>query len=229
MEQKTKEIIKGAIVEEVKKEEQTIEKFLRGKVFLRGVTIFGIVLVIAGGIYFYIINQRVYIENSSVYAPTISLAPEHPGILEEMYVHPGELVNVSDSIARISGDIIKAKTKGIIIDANPILGTYFNPGQTVATMYNPDDLRVYGRVQEDKGLKDISVGEGAIFTADAYGSKIYQGQVDEIASASRQQDIVFNISSAREEMEFVVKVKFDPETYSELKPGMSARLWVYKK
>ena len=236
MEQKTKEFIKEAVIEEVIKDpskaeagEKSIEKFLKSKLFLRGIIGFGVFMVVAGGIYFYIINQRISIENSSIFAPKISLSSEHPGILEEIYVHPGQKIGANESIARISGEIIKSKTRGIIIDADPILGNYFNPGQTIVTMFNPDDLRVYGRVQEDKGLKDITVGDEAVFTADAFGSKIYQGEVTEIAEASRSQDVVFNISDKREEMEFVVKVKFDPDTYSELKPGMSARLWVYKK
>jgi multidrug resistance efflux pump len=83
-------------------------------------------------------------------------------------------------------------------------------------------------VQEDKGLSQIKVGQSAIFTVDAFGSKEYSGIVDEISPTSNQGDIVFNISGTRQEQDFDVKVRFDTTQYPELKNGMSAKLWIYK-
>jgi hypothetical protein len=87
---------------------------------------------------------------------------------------------------------------------------------------------VVGQVQEDKGLSQIKVGQSAIFTVDAFGSKQYSGIVDEISPTYNQGDIVFNISGARQEMNFDVKIRFDETQYPELKNGMSAKLWIYK-
>jgi multidrug resistance efflux pump len=78
-------------------------------------------------------------------------------------------------------------------------------------------------------LKNIQIGQSAIFKVDAFGGKKYYGVVDEISDTSRQSGIVFNISDKREVREFDVKVRFDVDNYSELKNGMSAKIWIYKK
>ena len=89
-------------------------------------------------------------------------------------------------------------------------------------------VRIYRVVLGYKGLKDIKVGQTVVFTVDAFGSKEYPGIVNEISPTSNQGDIVFNISGARQEMDFNVKVRFDEAQYPELKNGMSAKLWIYK-
>ena len=95
-------------------------------------------------------------------------------------------------------------------------------------MIDPEQLRVTGQVEEDKGLKDIKVGQTAIFTVDAFGSKKYSGIVDQINPTADSGDIVFNISNTRQENNFDVKIRFDSNQYPELKNGMSAKLWIYK-
>jgi hypothetical protein len=95
-------------------------------------------------------------------------------------------------------------------------------------MIDPDQLRVIGHIDEDKGLADIRVGQRVTFTADAFGSKEYDGVVESIAPSARQQDIVFSISDKRQVSQFDITVKFDVEKYPELKNGMSAKMKVYK-
>jgi multidrug resistance efflux pump len=102
-------------------------------------------------------------------------------------------------------------------------------GSYVVQMIDPSDLRVVGHLDENKGLSKIAVGDAAMFTVDAFGSKSYQGIVDEISETSRASDVVFNVSDERPTNEFDVKVRFDPEKYPELKNGMSAKIWVYVK
>ena len=62
-------------------------------------------------------------------------------------------------------------------------------------------------MRKTKDLSDIKVGQNAIFTVDAFGSKKYSGIVDEINPTSDAGDIVFNISNTRQEMNFDVKVQ----------------------
>ncbi len=156
------------------------------------------------------------------------MSPTVGGTLQEVFVNVGDLVQTSAPIARVGNELIKANSDGQILSINTNIGDNFGPGQTVATMINPDDLRVVGQVEEDKGLKDIKIGQQAIFTVDAFGSKQYSGIVDQINPTSNAGDIVFNISDTRQEMNFDVKVRFDINQYPELKNGMSAKLWIYK-
>ena len=191
-----------------------------------------VAVIIVGGlggvITWKILSARVYIENSSISAPVINLSPIVGGPLEEVYVNVGDIVRMSDPIARVGDELIKAQSNGQILSVSTDIGASFGPGQVVATMINPDDLRVVGQVEEDKGLADIKIGQTAIFTVDAFGSKEYSGIVDQINPTSDAGDIVFNISGTRQEMNFDVKVRFDVNQYPELKNGMSAKLWIYK-
>ena len=183
---------------------------------------------IGGLIYWNIVSGRVYIEKSSVSASVINLAPTVGGSLQEVFVNVGDSVKMFSPVARVGNELIKAKSDGQVLSINTNIGASFGPGQAVATMINPDDLRIIGQVQEDKGLKNIKLGQTAVFTVDAFGSKKYSGIVDQISPTSNSGDIVFNISNARQENDFDVKVKFNVSQYPELKNGMSAKLWIYK-
>jgi multidrug resistance efflux pump len=208
--------------------EKKIVKSTRNKII--AVIVVAVVLLggIGGLIYWNIISSRVYVENSVISAPVTNLSPTVGGTLQEVFVNVGDTVQTSAPIARVGDELIKANSAGQILSINTNIGDNFGPGQTIATMINPDDLRVVGQVQEDKGLKDIKIGQEAVFTVDTFGSKQYSGIVDQISPTSNTGDIVFNISNARQENDFNVKVRFDISQYPELKNGMSAKLWIYK-
>ena len=214
--------------ENLQQEINKVKKNTRNKIII----VAAIFLIIAGSIGGYItwkiLSGRVYVENSSISAPVINLSTQSGGILEEVFVNAGDEVDDSAPIARVGNELIKAQSAGKVISINTNIGATFTPGQVIATMINPDDLKVIGQVEEDKGLSEIKVGQSAIFTVDAFGSKEYTGIVDEIGPTSDAGDIVFNISNTRQEMNFDVKVRFDINQYPELKNGMSAKLWIYK-
>ena len=127
---------------------------------------------------------------------------------------------------------MEAQTSGEIVSRHQNIGEYENPltgKANVATMIDPTQLRVVGNLDENKGLANIQVGDAATFTVDAFGSKQYEGVVDEVSPTSQQGSIVFDISSQRPTNQFDVYVRFDPAQYPQLKNGMSARIWVYTK
>jgi len=182
-------------------------------------------------VYLYVSSKYVYIDLSSIQAPIISLSPANSDILEGVFVKVGDTVSVNEPIARVGDQIVRAKVNGIIVSVNQNIGQYENPlsGQaTVATMIDPTQLRVVGLIDEDKGLADIKVGDIAKFTVDTFGSKEYYGVVDEISQTS-QASVTNNIFNQRPTDKFNVYVRFNPVQYPELKSGMSARVWVYKK
>jgi len=183
---------------------------------------------IGGLTYWNISSSRIYIENSLISAEVINLYPTVSGTLQEVFVNVGDSVRMSDPIARVGNELVKAKSNGQILSINKTIGTAYSANQAVATMINPEDLRVIGEVEEDKGLKNIKIGQEAIFTVDAFGSKKYSGVVEEISPTSNTGDIVFNISDQRETNSFDVKIRFNSSKYPELKNGMSAKLWIYK-
>lgn len=191
-----------------------------------------LILVLAGagfgGYYLYLDSIRVYIEKSEISAPIIELAPQTPGILKDVLVQTGDKVEANASVAQVGDNLLKTKTSGIIVSTQNDIGKIFNTGTSVVGMIDPQELRVVGRIEENKGLKDIKVGQKVEFTVDAFGSKKYYGTVDGISPTSRETGIAFNISDKRETKEFEVKVRFNIDQYPELKNGMSAKMWVYK-
>jgi multidrug resistance efflux pump len=187
-----------------------------------------IFIVLAGGfVYWRTSEGRIFIDTASVVAPEIDLAPSTSGVLEEVFVHEGDQIPANAVVARVGNELLKAKVAGIVISVPANVGALVNPNQTVVTMIDPSALRIVGRIDEDKGLSQISVGDRVVFTVDAFGGKKYSAVVDEVAPSSQESGIVFNISDKREVKQFDIKARFDTNAYSELKNGMSARMWVY--
>jgi multidrug resistance efflux pump len=204
----------------------------RGKlIFL----IIGAIVIIGGvgaGLYYYVSSKTIYIDLSQIQAPLINLSPTNSGVLQAMYVNPGDVVTANEPIALVGNQVVEAQTAGEIVTTNNNIGQYMNTmtGQgTVATMIDPTQLRVVGNLDENKGLNNIQVGDSATFTVDAFGGQTFKGVVDEVAPTSEQSSVVFNISDQRPTNQFAVYVRFDPTQYPQLKNGMSAKIWVYKQ
>jgi multidrug resistance efflux pump len=205
---------------------------VRGNPWLLGGLVVLVILAATGGIlYWNDLQSKVYVENSQITAPVISISPTSSGIIDELYVSVGDHVRKDQTLAKVGDEVLVAKTDGIITGVENTPGHLVNPlmdTTPVITMIDTRELRVNGRVQEDKGLKDIAPGQRVEFTVDAFPSNRYQGVVEKIAPSSRVGDIVFSISDKRQEQEFDVKVIYDVNAYPELKNGMSAKMWIFK-
>jgi multidrug resistance efflux pump len=191
-----------------------------------------LVLVVGGGIggaaYLAVDSQRVYIEDSTVQAPSIALAPTTDDTLQQVYVTVGDTIQPDTVVAEVGTELIKSTIGGLIISTDQDIGSLIQSGTPVVTMIDPTQLRVVGQLEEDKGLDDVNVGDRAIFTVDAFPGKTFDGVVSEVAPTSQASDVVFQVSDQREEQDFDVYVAYDLTKYPQLKNGMSAKIWVYK-
>jgi len=188
-----------------------------------------VILALAGGfLVWHDMSAKIYIEKAEISAPVISLAPLSSGQIDKFYVEEGDQVSQGQKLAKVGDEIITAKTAGIIIWIKDSPGELVGPAVPVVKMVDPREFRLVGRIAEDKGLSDIKEGQKVVFTVDAFPSKQYQAIVDSVGAAARQSDIMFSISDKREEREFEIKALFDTNAYSELKNGMSAKMWIYK-
>jgi multidrug resistance efflux pump len=188
-----------------------------------------VLLALVGGfLYWHDASGKVYIEKAQISAPVIALSPSAPGIIDKFYVQEGDQVSQGQKLAMVGDEIITAKTQGIITWIQNTPGQMASPGQPVVKMVDPRQFRVVGQIAEDKGLADIKVGQKIVFTVDAFPGRQYNGVVDSIGTAATESDIVFSISDQRQERDFNVNAIFDVQAYSELKNGMSAKMWVYK-
>ncbi len=184
---------------------------------------------IAGGVaYWKITSATIYTDQAEISAPLIQLGPDQSGVLKQLFVQEGQTVGVNTPIARVGDNLIYTNTSGLIVQVNNMIGALFNPGMPVATMINPNDLRVVAQVEEDKGLQSVHVGQKVMFTVDAFGGKQFEGVVDEIAKTSTDSSVAFSISDKRPEKNFTVKITYDVQNNPELLNGMSAKVWIYK-
>jgi len=216
--------------EPIQKEVATEIKTLERRVLMIAIAV---VFVIGGGIaaaaYLGASSQKVYIDKSAISAPQVDLAPTVSGILQNVFVDEGAVIPPNTVVAQVGNELIKSTSGGLVILASKDIGKNVAAGTPVVSTIDPTQLRVVGQLQEDKGLVDVAVGDRAVFTVDAFGGKSYDGVVSEVSPTSQQSDVVFSISDQRPEQSFDVKVYFDESKYPELKNGMSASIWVFKK
>lgn len=201
--------------------------FFRSRI---GVGIVAALIICAGALagYLLLTAHRVFIDEARVSAPIVALSPTSPGRLNAIYVHVGDQVDANAPLFLVGTEVVTSKLPGLVVSVNNIIGAQVGPGTAVVSIIHPGDLRVVGKVDENKGLSQIAVGDPVAFTADAFGSRTYRGVVDEVAPTSNESDIVFSISDKRQEQTFNVKVRYDVARYPELRNGMSARLWIYQ-
>lgn len=179
------------------------------------------------GAYLIMTSGRVSVDTASIQAPLISLTSTVPGILDAVYVQPGDKVVANQLLAQVGTQTITSKVPGLIVSVANTVGAPVGPSAPVVTMIDPSALRVVGRIDETKGFSLIQVGDPVTFTVDAFGSKQFTGVIDEVAPTSNQSGIIFNISDQRETQQFSIKARFDTTAFPELKNGMSARMVIY--
>jgi multidrug resistance efflux pump len=203
---------------------------LKDRQFLRkaGLVIL-IILLFAGAFYYEKITQRIFIDDSLIQAPIITLSPTASGKVQEMDVTEGQLVKKGDTLAVVGSQTLHADSDGLIINASDVTGSTVAPTTQLIQMINPVQLRVAGTLDENKGLNQIHIGQVSSFTVDAFPGKTYWGYVDEIAPTAKTSQISFSISSERPTQQFVVYVRFNASKYPEIKNGMSAKLTVFTK
>ena len=188
-----------------------------------------IVLLVGAYVFYQKKTGRIFIDDSLVAAPVITISPTNAGKVTEMDAYDGEEVKKGDTLAIVSGNTIHADTDGLIISAANQTGGSVSPQTQLIQMIRPVDLRVAGTIDENKGLDQIKVGQVASFTIDAFPGKTYWGFVDEVSPSAKQTQISFSISNERPTQQFVVYVRYDHTRYPEIKNGMSAKMTVYTR
>jgi multidrug resistance efflux pump len=213
---------------------KTVETAPKPFTQMRSLMIFGgsaVVIIIAAIITAYVISSdsEVSIDTASISAPLIGLSPTASGHLNAVYVNEGDILPANAPVALVGTEVVKTKVAGLIVQVNDTVGAQVDPGSPVVEMIDPTQLRVVGRLDETKGLSRVQVGDPVTFTVDAFGSKSFNGVVDEIAPTSNESGIVFNISDQRQTQQFAIKARFDTSAYAQLKNGMSARMSIHTK
>ncbi len=200
---------------------------LQKKIFM-GAAVLVVVMSVGGGIYLWEESRYVYTDKAQISAPLIPLGPQTAGILRSVSVREGDQLSAGEVVAGVGEETIQTRVSGIAMTVNRDIGAPYKSGQPVVVMFEPKELRVVARVKEDEGLRNIYVGQKAVFTLDAFGSEQFEGTVETIAQKNRSGDVVFNISDQREEQEYEVKIRYAVADHPEFLNGMSAKVWIVK-
>ena len=203
--------------------------FKKNKKMTIGIVVLLLVGSVLGGVVYYHETSRyVYTDKAELFAPIISLVAKQGGILKKVHVEEGQKVSAHETLARVGSDMITSEVSGVIVKAEKMYGKFMKSGDVILTMMNPEEMVVKARVDEDKGISEIRVGQEVSFTVDAYGSKEFTGVVKAVVPSKRSGDIVFSISDKREVQQFEVMIAYNHAQYPDFQNGMSARVWIRK-
>lgn len=194
---------------------------------------FAVVFIVVLFVVLYILYQtmtgRVFIDNSLIQAPLITVSPSLPGKVQEIDVKEGQTVQNGDTLAVVGSETLRADTDGLVVSAADLTGSTVNQATQLIQMIRPVNMRVTGSIDENKGLGNIKVGQVVSFTVDALPGRTFWGYVDEISPSANVPTFSFSSSTERPTQQFTVYAKFDTSQYSNIKNGMSAKMIVYTK
>jgi multidrug resistance efflux pump len=166
----------------------------------RKILIIGILVVIAatlssiGFYYWYENTYYVSTDDARVDADLVNVTPQISGKLLELNVDEGDIVIKNQILARqemsdlsdskVDQSLIRSPINGIIIKKQGTTGEIWSPGQTLATLIDPNKLYITADIEETK-LGKIRVGQPVNITIDEYGSQKFTGKVKSVGEAAK--------------------------------------------
>src|SRR5258708_23453783 len=108
------------------------------KRFIIGVAI---VFLILAYIFYEKFQGRIFIDDSLIQAPIITISPSTSGKVQEVDVTEGQRVQKGDTLAVVGSETLRANTDGLVITASDLTGSSVNPQTQLIQMIQPVDLR----------------------------------------------------------------------------------------
>ncbi len=206
-----------------------IAKIRQPRVLRILISVFIIIAIIGGFIFYEMFANRVSIEDSLIQAPIVSISPDVSGKIMVIDVHPGEKVTKGQALAVVGTSTLTAYEDGLIVSTDNEIGSIATAQTPVVQMINLSDVQVAGTIDENKGLNQIRVGQAVSFTVDALPGRSFWGYIDEISPTAKSTALQFTVSSSRPTQQFMVYANFDAYKYPQILNGMSAKMTVYTK
>ena len=122
--------------------------------------------------------------------------------------------------ARVGEMRLRSPITGLVLRTNLEVGEMANPGVSILTLMDPQDMWLRAYVSETE-VGRIRVGQQALITVDAFPGRTFAGAISEIASEA--EFTPKNVQTKKERVTLVFRVKIAVH-YAEgvLKPGMPA-------
>ena len=186
-----------------------------------------IILLLAGFFLYEKMTDRVFVDDSLIQAPIISIAPDAQGKILDIKVYDGEIIKKGDAVAIVGTKTLSAYEDGLVVSTNRTIGSIANPQVAVIQMINFSDMRVAGTLDETKGLNRVKVGQPVSFSVDALPGQTFWGYVDEISPTAKQTQLQFSVSSERPTQQFIIYARFNAYSNTQIRNGMSAKMTIY--
>lgn len=188
-----------------------------------------VVVLVASYVLFQKFTGRVFIDNSLIQSPVITVSPSVSDKVKEIDVKEGQTIHTGDTLAVVGSQTLRADTDGLVISAPDLTGSTVNPTTQLIQMIRPVNIRVAGTLDENKGLNQIRVGQVVSFTVDALPGQTFWGYIDEISPSAVAPLFSFSTSTERATQQFTIYAKFDSAANPAIKNGMSAKMVVYTR
>ena len=213
----------------------------------RKVLIFSILIIMAlaiagvGAYYWYENTNYVTTEDAQVTGDLVNITPQISGKLLSLNISEGQLVqkgqilgrqnlgNSSDSSLEMA--IIRAPITGRILKKQGELGVMLSPGQTLATVVDPNALYINANIEETK-LERLKPGQTVDVTIDQFPDKQFSGTIDSIGQASAATFSLLPTSSGGTFTKVVQKIPVKitlTKTDVKLLPGTNAVIKIHVK
>jgi len=213
----------------------------------RKVLIFSILIIMAlaiagvGAYYWYENTNYVTTEDAQVTGDLVNITPQISGKLLSLNISEGQLVqkgqilgrqnlgNSSDSSLEMA--IIRAPITGRILKKQGELGVMLSPGQTLATVVDPNALYINANIEETK-LERLKPGQTVDVTIDQFPDKQFSGTIDSIGQASAATFSLLPTSSGGTFTKVVQKIPVKitlAKTDVKLLPGTNAVIKIHVK
>ena len=213
----------------------------------RKVLIFSILIIMAlaiagvGAYYWYENTNYVTTEDAQVTGDLVNITPQISGRLLSLNISEGQLVqkgqilgrqnlgNSSDSSLEMA--IIRAPITGRILKKQGELGVMLSPGQTLATVVDPNALYINANIEETK-LERLKPGQTVDVTIDQFPDKQFSGTIDSIGQASAATFSLLPTSSGGTFTKVVQKIPVKitlTKTDVKLLPGTNAVIKIHVK
>ncbi|MHC6178701.1 HlyD family secretion protein [Clostridium sp. JNZ X4-2] len=165
----------------------------------KGLIISILIVIIAAlgsiGLYYWYENTYyVSTDDARVDADLVNVTPQISGKLLELDIDEGDSVVKNQILARqemtnipdsgVDESLIRSPISGIIIKKQGTVGEIWSPGQTLATVIDPNKLYITANIEETK-LGRIKIGQPVTITIDEYGSKKFTGKIKSVGEAAQ--------------------------------------------
>lgn len=206
--------------------------------------ILAVIVIALGSIVFYYWYENTYYvstDDARVSADLVNVTPQISGKLLELNVEEGDVVTKDQILARqemnnlpdssIDQSLVRSPINGIVVKKQGTIGELWSPGQSLATLVDPNKFYITADIEETK-LGKVRVGQTVDITIDQFDSQKFTGKVRSVGEAANSALSILPASTSGTFTKVVqrIPVKIEINKFNnKILPGTNAVVKVHVK